>query len=213
MINVIFDMDGTLIDTQKIYVPAYEESGKRWGIEGMGKLVPNLCGVNDKTCRQVVNEHFPTVDYTVFKEDVNKYVEENCVVRYKKGAKELIEFLKAKNIKFGLASGTGRKKLMERLSAVGAQNEFAAIVCGGEVENGKPAPDIFLKTAELMGVDPKTCIVFEDSPLGIRAARAAGMKAVGIFDIAPFDEVRDLMYKELNHLGEAIKLIEEMINS
>lgn len=213
MINVIFDMDGTLLDTQKIYVPAWEEVGRRYGFEGMGKLVPHLCGVNNETCKKMAKAHYPTIDYDSFKKDVHKYVKENCVVKFKKGAKELLDFLKVNNIKFGLASGTERGPLMERLSAVGAENDFEAIVCGSEIENGKPAPDIFLKVAELMGVDPETCIVFEDSPLGIRAAATAGMKAVGIFDIAPFDEVRHLMYKELNHLGEAIQMIEEMINS
>lgn len=213
MINVIFDMDGTLLDTQKIYVPAWEEAGRLQGVEGMGELAPHVCGANNETCKEIVYDNYPIIDYDVFKKDVHKYVEKNCVVKFKKGAKELLDFLKANNMKFGLASGTDRGPLMERLTAVGAEKDFEAIVCGSEIENGKPAPDIFLKVAELMGVDPETCIVFEDSPLGIRAAATAGMKAVGIFDTAPFDEVRHLMHKELNHLGEAIQMIEEMINS
>ena len=213
MINIIFDMDGTLLDTQKIYVPAWEEAGRLQGVEGMGELAPRVCGTNNETCKEIVYANYPSIDYDAFKKDVHKYVENNCVVKFKKGAKELLDFLKAKNIKFGLASGTERGPLMERLTAVGAEKDFEAIVCGSEVEKGKPHPEVFLKTAELMGVDPETCIVFEDSPLGIRAAATAGMKPVGIFDIAPFDEVRHLMYKELNHLGEAIQMIEEMINS
>ena len=87
---------------------------------------------------------------------------------------------------------------------------FSATVCGTEIENGKPAPDIFLKTAELMGVNPKDCYVFEDSENGVRAAATAGMKAIGIADIKPFcDEVKELMYCELQSMHEAIELFEK----
>jgi beta-phosphoglucomutase-like phosphatase (HAD superfamily) len=88
---------------------------------------------------------------------------------------------------------------------------FDALVCGTEIENGKPAPDIFLKTAELMGADPKTCFVFEDSPNGIIAGHSAGMKAIGIPDVVTFsDDIKSLMYCELKDLSQAIEIFEKL---
>ena len=93
--------------------------------------------------------------------------------------------------------------------SVGYADKFKVTVCGDEVTKGKPDPEPFLKAAQKLGADPETCIVFEDSPLGIRAAHTAGMKAVGIFDLVEFsDEIKSLMYAELEDLSEAIALVE-----
>jgi len=134
------------------------------------------------------------------------------IVTFKKGAQELIGFLKQNNIKIGLASGTSRASVMHHLNEVDVTDSFDAIVCGTEVENGKPAPDVFLKTAELLGVEPGNCFVFEDSENGIRAGVAAGMKCIGIADLVPFSEdIKSLMFKELSNMTQAIEIFKEYI--
>ena len=83
---------------------------------------------------------------------------------------------------------------------------------GHDVQNGKPAPDIFLLAAEKLGVAPESCFVFEDSANGIRAGHSAGMKCIGVPDIVPFsDDIKKLMLAELGSLSEAIELLKPYI--
>lgn len=211
MFSVIFDMDGTLLDTQRIFIYAWDYAGNLQGIADMGKCVPDVCGTNEAGARKYLTDNFPSLDVIKFRSDMREYIAKNLVVRFKKGAKELLEFLKQNNIKFALASGTSRPSVMHHLNELGIAEDFAEIVCGDDVENGKPAPDIFLLTAEKLGVSPKDCFVFEDSENGIRAGYRAGMKTFGIEDIVPFKEdVKKLMFKELNFLDEAIEIFKSI---
>lgn len=209
MFSVIFDMDGTLLDTQRICIPAWEYGGKLQGINGMGDDIPAVCGMNEVGWTAFLVNNYPRLDVDKFKKDTREYIIKNGVVKYKKGAKELIEFLKSKNIKIGLASGSSRQSIDHHLKEVGAEMYFDAIVGSHDVENGKPAPDVFLKTAELMGVNPEDCFVFEDSENGIKAGFTAGMKCIGVPDIVNFsDETKKLMFCELENLGQAIEIFE-----
>ena len=211
MFSVIFDMDGTLLDTQRICIPAWDYAGKKQGYENMGRFIPELCGMNQPAIEKFLNENFPNIDAKLLWEDSKEYIIKNLTVRFKDGAKELLDYLKNRGIKIGLATGTSRPSTLHHLNAVGAVDYFDASICGPEIENGKPAPDIFLKVAELLGVKPETCFVFEDSQNGIIAAHAAGMKAIGIPDIAHFsNETKSLMYCELKSLHEAIEIFDKM---
>lgn len=210
MFSVIFDMDGTLLDTQRICIPAWDYAGQRQGYENVGRYIPDVCGTNENGWSRFLLEKFPQIDMARFKADAREYIVKNLVVRFKSGAKELLNYLKSKNIKIGLASGTSRPSVEHHLKEVGVLEFFNVIVCGTEVENGKPAPDVFLEAARQMGAEPKNCFVFEDSENGIRAADAAGMKAIGIADVKPFsEEVKALMYCELGSMHEAIEIFEK----
>ena len=89
---------------------------------------------------------------------------------------------------------------------------FDPIVAGNEVENGKPAPDVFLVTAQKMGVKAETCFVFEDSQNGIKAGVAAGMKTIGIPDIVNFSpEIKQVLFKELEDLSQAIEILKPFL--
>lgn len=208
MFSVIFDMDGTLLDTQKICIPAWEYAGRQQGIIGAGAHIPNVCGMNLAGSLQYIRDNFPGVDPDKFKEDSRDYINRNGVVRFKTGAEELLDYLKSRGIKIALATGTSKPSVMHHLNEVGATEYFDAIVCGGDVTNGKPAPDIFLLAAEKLGAKPVECFVFEDSPNGVRAAHSAGMKCIGVPDIAPFPkEIKGLMFRELTTLNEAIAIL------
>jgi HAD superfamily hydrolase (TIGR01509 family) len=212
MFSVIFDMDGTLLDTQSICVPAWEYAGKKQGFTGVGDCIYKVCGMNEIGWSAYLAEHFPDLDLELFKDTMRTYIIENGKVRYKKGARELISFLKEKGIKLALASGSSRASIDHHLKEVGAEGVFDVIVGGKDVENGKPAPDIFLLAAQKLGEDPQNCFVIEDSSNGIRAGYAAGMKCIGVPDIAPFPEdVRDLMSFHISSLDEAIGIFEKMI--
>lgn len=106
------------------------------------------------------------------------------------GLPELLEKL-ATRCRLGLASGSERPFIETVLSLKGLRRFFPVIVSSSEVEHGKPAPDIFLRAAELLGAAPKDCWVVEDSKPGVTAALAAGMKVVAITNTHPADELRD----------------------
>ena len=211
MFSVIFDMDGTLFDSQRIFIPAWNEIGEKYGFKNMGEHIPNVCGVNAHFSHKYLADNFPGIDVDRFKAEVREYIAKHLVLSFKPGAKQLLEYLKARGVKIGLATGTSRESTDSHLEKMGITDFFAASVCGTEIENGKPAPDIFLKTAELMGADPKDCYVFEDSENGVRAATAAGMKAIGIADIKPFsDDVKAIMFQEMGNMFEAIEYFEKI---
>ena len=211
MFSVIFDMDGTLFDTQKICIPAWDYAGENQGYKDVGRLMPLVCGMNLKGANKVLTDHYPNIDTERFRTDSREYIKEHLEVRFMKGAKELLDYLKSRGVKIGLATGTSRPSVLHHLAEVDLLNFFDAVVCGNEIENGKPAPDIFLKTAELMGADPKNCFIFEDSPNGIIAGHSAGMKAIGVPDVITFsDDIKALMYCQLEDLSQAIEIFEKL---
>ena len=213
MFSVIFDMDGTLLDTQSICIPAWEYAGNMQHIPGMGSAIAHVCGMNEVGWTTYLENNYPTLDIPLFKETMRKYITDNLKVRYKKGAPELIDFLKNNGIRLALASGSSRASIDHHLKEVGAEDLFEVIVGGKEVSNGKPHPDIFLLTAQKLGLDPKDCFVFEDSGNGIKAAYAAGMKPIGIPDTAPFTEdEKKLMYTEFTSLDEAIDIFKKILS-
>ena len=212
MINVIFDMDGTLLDTQKVYIDAWDYSGKLQGIPGLGNDIPNVCGMNEEGWSSYLVNKYKELDIEKFKAVVFRYVKENGSAEMKKGAKELLEFLKERNIKIALASGSDRDAVIYNLKKAGCFLYFDEIVGGDEVECGKPAPDIFLLAAKRLNAKPSDCFVFEDSKNGIISGSKAGMKCIGVPDVAPFDEEsKKLMLKELPSLKEGIDVLKEYI--
>ena len=212
MVSVIFDMDGTLLDTQRIFIPAWDVVGEKYGIKNLGEHIPACCGRSDADWQAYLLNLFPFLDIKAFTANVKEYVVKNLVVRYKKGAPELMAFLKEKGIKVALASGSPHYIINHHLTEVGAENYFDVVVSGDDVKHGKPAPDIFLLTAEKLGVSPETCIVIEDSENGINAGLSAGMTCIGIPDTALFsDDIVGKMYAKPESLLEVIGIIEKML--
>lgn len=210
MFSVIFDMDGTLLDTQRICVPAWEYAGKLQGFEGVGNCIYSVCGMNEAGWTKFLRDHHPDIDADEFKVQIHKYYEENLVIRFKPGAKELLDFFKENNIKMAIASGSAKETIEDHLKQVGVLGYFGAIAGSSDVKNGKPAPDVFLLAAERLGVNPANCFVFEDSSNGIRAGCTAGMKCIGVPDLTQFsDDVKKLMFAHITDLSQAIPIFKK----
>ena len=208
MIGVIFDMDGTLLDTQRIYIDAWDVVGNEFGIANMGRLMPDVCGMSEHNWKAYLRNRFPTLDIEPFHTKVKDYIAAYGEVRFKAGAEQLLDFLKEKNIKIAIASGSGRELIEYCMNKLGALERFDVVVGGGDVKNGKPAPDIFLLAAEKLGIAPEDCFVMEDSKNGLLAAHRAGIRAIGIPDIVSFDEeTKEIMFAELETLADAIELL------
>ena len=212
MFSVIFDMDGTLLDTQKICVPAWDYAGDNQGYKNVGKHIENVCGMNEKGWTDYLLKHFPNIDINKFKSEMRQYIIDNLKVRYKKGAPQLLEFLKKNNIKIAIASGSSRETIKHHLTEVNGLEYFDAFVGSHDVLNGKPAPDVFLKAAQLIAANPEDCFIFEDSANGIIAGHNAGMKCIGVPDIVEFSqEIKNIMFAELQDLSEAIPILEKYL--
>ena len=208
MIGVIFDMDGTLLDTQRIYIDAWNIVGNEFGIANMGRLMPDVCGMSEHNWKAYLRNRFPTLDIEPFHTKVKDYIATYGEVRFKAGAEQLLDFLKEKNIKIAIASGSGRELIEHCMNKLGALERFDVVVGGADVKNGKPAPDIFLLAAEKLGIAPEDCFVMEDSKNGLLAAHRAGIRAIGIPDIVSFDEeTKEIMFAELETLADAIELL------
>lgn len=212
MFSVIFDMDGTLLDTQRICIPAWDYAGELQGFENMGSHIPAVCGMNQNGWMNYLKTNFDGLDADKFAADAREYIAKNGKVVFKKGAQELINFLKQNNVKIGIASGSSRNSIEHHLNEVGALDLFDSIVGGLDVENGKPAPDIFLLSAQKLGVSPETCFVLEDSNNGIKAGVNAGMKAIGIPDVVDFSQdVKEIMFAEVSDLSQVIEILKPFL--
>jgi len=212
MISVIFDMDGTLLDTQKGWIPAWSFAGEKQGYENLGRLIPSVCGMNENGWKKPLLNNAPDLDIDIFIRDANEYYAKNCEITGKEGMHELLTFLKANGVKMAVASGTRTSVAQRNIKIVGA-SEYIDIIIGGEmVKNGKPAPDIFLLAAEKLGAEPQDCIVFEDSENGLRAALAAEMRAISVPDVDIIsEEVNKQLFARVNKLSDAISVLEKLL--
>lgn len=204
-------MDGTLLDSQRPAIYAWDYAGELQGIENAGSHIPNVCGMNETGWSNYLIKTFENLDLEKFIRDKEEYFAKIDINKPKKGMFELLDYLKTTDIKLAIASGSNTEIVINNFTELNALDYFDAFVGGEKVNNGKPAPDIFLYAARELGVKPEECIVFEDSANGILAAVNAGMKTIGIPDVVQFDDATNaVLLHELNSLDEAIDIIKEI---
>ena len=127
-----------------------------------------------------------------------------------KGVKEILEFFRAEGFKMAVASSSPTKMIKRNLKTSGLEEYFSEVVGADMVENGKPAPDIFLLAAKKLGLPPEECYVFEDSYNGIRGGAAAGCRTIMVVDTAPpTDEMKKLCAGIFDNLSEALENIKK----
>jgi HAD superfamily hydrolase (TIGR01509 family) len=208
--GAVFDMDGLLIDTEKLYLKYWKQAAAEYGYTMLDEHVFAIRSLARKysvpKLKGIFGDDFPTEDIRKLRTElINRDIEENGI-RLKKGMRELMRFLHENNIKTAVATATNRERTMLYLGKINAENLFDAIICGDMVENGKPQPDIYLTAAKCLGLPPQMCAAFEDSPNGIRSAYAAGCKAVMIPDLTqPDDEIMPLLSAVYPDLEAAIE--------
>ncbi|MGN6616817.1 MAG: HAD family hydrolase [Ilyomonas sp.] len=179
---VIFDMDGTLIaSTEGDYLAwkmLFEEHGKELSFE---KYIP-LMGVKSA---EVAHKHLDLSGEALHEALRKKLVYFEDIID-EKGihaipyAKDFLEHLKTFPVKLALATSSRKNKMEMVMQRLHLLDFFDAVVVGEEVENGKPAPDVFIKTAKKLAIEPSACIVIEDAASGVKAAKNANMKCIAI---------------------------------
>jgi len=202
---LIFDLDGVVVDSMPTHTLAWERYLEANGIDPRDVEARMHGKRNDELVRDLFGAHLSEAEIfehgaakeRLFRELMGATLEAKLVPGIR-------EFLADASLIVPLAVGTNAEpaNVDFTLNGTGIRKYFRAIVDGSQVARAKPAPDVYLRGAELLGVNPADCIVFEDSPVGIRAARAAGMRVVGLLTHASSLEnvdvaVRDFVGPEL----------------
>ncbi len=210
---VLFDMDGTLLDTEELYERSWRESGKAWALPDFedisyadqiaGRPVAHSIGVlKEKYGSAVDAESFVEERMALYR----RYAETD--LQLKPGCREILQFVRENHIACALATSTVNELAYSNLDRMGLRASFDAIVTGSMVQRGKPAPDIFIEAAKRIGADPRLCIVCEDSYSGIEAAYRAGMRPIFIPDRQkPNDKTAMWSYATVKSLFDVIDLI------
>ncbi len=190
--GAIFDMDGLLFDTERLYQESWLVIAREWGIIPDPAFPTAVCGTSGAHMRDVVREHYPEVDAEAYIQACLSRVAHilETDVPEKPGIHELLTYLHAQGVKIAVASSSLAHVVENNLRNAGVWEYFDAVVTGEQVKRGKPEPDIFLEAAKRLGLHPEECYVFEDGINGTRAGLAAGCATVMIPDLtAPTEDL------------------------
>lgn len=206
--GVIFDLDGTLIDSMWVWHEIDVDFLKKRGLELPDGLQKEIEGMSFTETAVYFKERFN------LKESVEEIKAEwdemtlqyfNEHVTLKKGVKELLEYLKSKNMKIGIATSNTKERTRDILKKFDILHYFQTIRTSCEVKKGKPHPDVFLKAAEDLNIQPESCLVFEDTYAGVLAAKRAGMTVCAVadeFSLKYKSEITEIADRYLDNIND-----------
>jgi HAD superfamily hydrolase (TIGR01509 family) len=203
---VIFDMDGTLLDTEAVFKAIVYEVCTEMGFAMTDGVHGRMVGSSHEATAQLLIEsfgsHFP---YTLFDEKCRTIMKSRLSeVPVKAGARELVTALRELGVPLAVATSSRANHAMGHLEAAGVIGFFDTIVTRDDVINPKPHPEPYLTAARRLKVDPVHCVAFEDSISGVRAAHAAGMRTVMVPDLVqPSDDIAALCVAVLESMAHA----------
>ena len=196
--GVIFDMDGLMFDTERLWDTFWEPACEALGVPmpaDRAAFYASGRGLAGQYLLEHIREYFPMIDPQKMLDKVWQVGDARFAqgVPCKPGLKELLATLEEKGIPRIVASSSPRNMIEQNLQTTGTARYFHDVVCGADVPRSKPAPDIFLEAARRLGLDCRDCVVLEDSFNGVRAGHAAGALTVMVPDLAqPDEEIRQL---------------------
>lgn len=213
---VIFDIDGTLLNTERIYMEGWRRAGAEFGFHVTEEALLQTRAVSSAVAKEVfrrlVSPDFPYDAVRPRRVEISEEIIESLpadrlIMPY---ADVLLPALRAGGYAIAAASSTNLEKTKAHLTQAGLIPYFSAVVGGDMVARGKPEPDIFLKAAALVGADPADCIVVGDTPADVFAAHAAGMKMILVPDQVPANEqTTPLCFRILSGLSQVPDAVSE----
>lgn len=208
----IFDLDGTLIDTEKIYSRVWPEAIAKTGY----KMTREMYLYQRSLGRPFSTEWFASQfgeDFDLLKaRSIRKglfeaYVAEHGI-QLKKGAVELLTYLRSKGIITAIATATDMERATEYVERVGLTSYIDRIISATQVKEGKPSPMVYAYACECLGLTVDECIAVEDAPNGIKSAAGAGLRVIMVPDLTePDEELRRLIFARVDSLDDIIPMI------
>lgn len=209
---VVFDMDGVLFDTESVGFAAWDYACEKLGIAPARALAYKTLGMNaaavDGILKEYYGENFELETFhRLCREYTYTYFAENGVPQ-KPYVHDALNVLKNSGFQIALASSTGKTGVLRNLESAGITHYFEAVISGDMTERSKPAPDIYQKAAEALGVPTQLCFAVEDSKNGILSAHGAGMKVIMVPDLWQGDKEADgLLFAKCENLKAAAEAI------
>lgn len=216
MVNaVIFDMDGLLLDTEKLLVKFWVQAANEAGYPMKREHALNIRSLHRKFAipylKGLFGENF---DYSAVRSRRMELMREHLAknpLELKAGARELLDFLNERKIPAAVCTATDFERTKDYLTQVGIFGRFDKIICATMVEYGKPRPDIYLYAAEKLGLPPEECMALEDSPNGVKSAAGAGCVTVMVPDLTePDAELEKLIFARAESLFGVMGIIESV---
>ncbi len=204
--GVIFDMDGVLVDNRDAHIEAFTRLFKKYGVPfDREKFMPSFGMTNDMIfARQAPEllERYPLEQLSLEKEALYRSIFEESIAPTR-GLVDFLKSLKEHGIKIAVGSSGNTNNVNFVLSRCRIAEYFDAIANGDMISHGKPDPEVYLLAAKLLGLKPEECVVIEDAPVGIEAARRAGMAAVALATTFSRDRIPDydLLVDDFTQLG------------
>lgn len=213
---VIWDMDGTMFDTEKLHVDCWREVFERHGYANPHASLLKMIGKNEEASNEILlqdfGSDFPHVSLRAEKNEAVLARIERDGLPFKAGLLDMLDWLESQGLPSAIASSTAYAKIMAHLEHAGISRYFTAVVGGDQVERSKPYPDIFLEAAKRLGADPKRCLAFEDSHNGVTAALDAGMHVVMIPDLLePTPDILERVHTTAPSLTDAIPYLRNIL--
>ena len=212
--GVIFDMDGVLFDSERVYQESWHEIADGMGVVRGDGWIEALSGTNGEVMCRAIEKYYHVPDGTEIMNACKRLVREKLSrhAPVKAGVREILDFFRARGLRIAVASSSTRAQIQSNLRLSGLEAAFDAIVSGEEVSVGKPDPEIFLRAAAALGCPPGECLVFEDSKSGVRAGHAAGCDTVMVPDlIAPSPDIVPLCFRIYGDMNAALADLRTMM--
>ncbi|MFI9508122.1 HAD family hydrolase [Nocardia sp. NPDC052566] len=214
---VVFDMDGLLIDSERLAMESLVSAGAELGYDMPIEFCRSMIGVPADRCRELAaaayGPDFPLERYFVVHEVHLRVLVDSGRLTTKPGAAELLDYLEFQGIPKAIATSSSRDRADHHLRLVGLADRFDAVITRQDVTNGKPDPEPYLTAMAALGGEVETTLALEDSTNGLRAAHAAGLRCLLIPDLVqPTDESRHMahrLYPDLLHAVDYIAAANE----
>lgn len=213
--GVLFDLDGLVLDTEKLYSRFWMEACHFYGFPMTYEQSLGMRALNAQRGEALLKAYFgESVQYLQLRDKrielMEIYVDEHGV-DLKPGIRELLDYLDANDIPAAIASSSPVPRIRKYLAFHGLDGRFRALCSGRDVPKGKPEPDIYLKAAETLGLDPWNCLALEDAPAGIQSATRAGCLTVMVPDQdQPEEGIKQLLYAKADSLLDVIPLLHNL---
>ena len=209
---VLFDLDGTLIDTERIYRKVWPETIAHFGGHMSDGQYLALRSLGRPFSREKFAEWFPDIDYDEARAYrgglFNAQVAAEGGIQAKPGAKKILQYLQERGILCAIATATDEERTRAFLTEAGLLPLINRICCATQVRQGKPSPELYLYTCEVLNLSPSQCLAVEDAPNGIRSAASAGLRVLFIPDQTEDEpEVADLIHARISSLTEVKEFI------